>query len=93
MCLRGREAAARRSYAADAFGNLAVEFLHAALVPVTAIFNQTFGDALRVGSHLLPADHRRQLGQVAIDIGLAPLAPAEFIIVRIVRSTDRTPDD
>lgn len=35
----------------------------------------------------------RDLGQVVIDIGLAPLSPAEFIVVRIVRSAGETPDN
>jgi len=35
----------------------------------------------------------RDLGQVVIEIGLAPLAPAEFIVVRIVRSAGGAPDD
>ena len=35
----------------------------------------------------------RDLGQVVIEIGLAPLAPAEFIVVRIIRSAGSTPDD
>jgi phage tail sheath protein FI len=35
----------------------------------------------------------RDLGQVVIEIGLAPLSPAEFIVVRIVRRAGGTPDD
>lgn len=35
----------------------------------------------------------RDLGQVIIEIGLAPLAPAEFIIVRIVRLAGGTADN
>ena len=35
----------------------------------------------------------RELGQVVTEIGLAPLSPAEFIVVRIVRSAGSTPDD
>ena len=35
----------------------------------------------------------RDLGQVVIEIGLAPLAPAEFIVVRIVRLAGGTPDN
>jgi hypothetical protein len=35
----------------------------------------------------------RDLGQVVVEIGLAPLAPAEFIVVRIVRSAGTTPDN
>lgn len=35
----------------------------------------------------------RDLGQVVIEIGLAPLSPAEFIVVRIVRQVGGTPDD
>jgi Bacteriophage tail sheath protein len=35
----------------------------------------------------------RDLGQVVIEIGLAPLAPAEFIVVRIVRMAGSTPDN
>jgi len=35
----------------------------------------------------------RDVGQVVIEIGLAPLAPAEFIVVRIVRLAGGTPDD
>ena len=35
----------------------------------------------------------RDLGQVIIEIGLAPLAPAEFIIVRIVRLAGGTGDN
>ncbi len=34
----------------------------------------------------------RELGQVVIEIGLAPLSPAEFIVVRIVRRAGGTPD-
>ena len=34
----------------------------------------------------------RDLGQVTIEIGLAPLAPSEFIVVRITRSAGGTPD-
>src|SRR5262249_57262271 len=33
----------------------------------------------------------RDLGQVVIEIGLAPLSPAEFIVVRIVRRAGGTP--
>jgi phage tail sheath protein FI len=35
----------------------------------------------------------RDLGQLIIEIGLAPLAPAEFIVVRIVRRAGGTPDN
>jgi uncharacterized protein len=35
----------------------------------------------------------RDLGQVIIEIGLAPLSPAEFIVVRIVCSASGAPDD
>jgi phage tail sheath protein FI len=35
----------------------------------------------------------RDVGQVIIEIGLAPLAPAEFIVVRIVRLAGGTPDN
>src|SRR5262249_61750588 len=35
----------------------------------------------------------RDLGQAVIEIGLAPLAPAEFIVVRIVRNAGSTPDN
>jgi phage tail sheath protein FI len=35
----------------------------------------------------------RDLGQVIIEIGLAPLSPAEFIVVRIVRRAGGTPDN
>lgn len=35
----------------------------------------------------------RDLGQVVIEIGLAPLAPAEFIVIRIVRSAGGAQDD
>ena len=35
----------------------------------------------------------RDLGQVVIEIGLAPLAPAEFVIVRIVRSASGAQDE
>jgi hypothetical protein len=35
----------------------------------------------------------RDAGQVVIEIGLAPLSPAEFIIVRIVRLAGGTPDN
>ena len=35
----------------------------------------------------------RDAGQVVIDIGLAPLAPAEFIVVRIVRRTGAAVDN
>lgn len=35
----------------------------------------------------------RDLGQVVIEIGLAPLSPAEFIVVRIVRRAGGTPDN
>jgi uncharacterized protein len=35
----------------------------------------------------------REMGQVVIEIGLAPLAPAEFIVVRIVRSAGDTSDN
>jgi phage tail sheath protein FI len=35
----------------------------------------------------------RDVGQVVVDIGLAPLAPAEFIVVRIVRRAGATADD
>jgi phage tail sheath protein FI len=35
----------------------------------------------------------RDLGQVVIEIGLAPLAPSEFIVVRITRSAGATPDN
>jgi phage tail sheath protein FI len=35
----------------------------------------------------------REIGQVAIEIGLAPLSPAEFIIVRIVRRAGGAPDE
>lgn len=35
----------------------------------------------------------RDLGEVVIEIGLAPLAPAEFVVVRIVRSAGGAPDD
>jgi phage tail sheath protein FI len=35
----------------------------------------------------------RDLGQVVIEIGLAPLSPAEFIVVRIVRRVGGSPDN
>jgi phage tail sheath protein FI len=35
----------------------------------------------------------REMGQVVIEIGLAPLSPAEFIVVRIVRSAGGAPDE
>lgn len=35
----------------------------------------------------------RNVGQVVIEIGLAPLSPAEFIVVRIVRQAGATSDD
>jgi len=35
----------------------------------------------------------RDVGQVVIEIGLAPLSPAEFIVVRIVRQAGATSDD
>jgi phage tail sheath protein FI len=35
----------------------------------------------------------RDLGQMVIEIGLAPLSPAEFIVVRIVRRAGGTPDN
>jgi uncharacterized protein len=35
----------------------------------------------------------RDLGQVVIEIGLAPLSPAEFIVVRIVRRAGGSPDN
>lgn len=35
----------------------------------------------------------RDVGQIIIEIGLAPLAPAEFIVVRIVRLAGGTPDN
>ncbi len=35
----------------------------------------------------------RDLGQMIIEIGLAPLSPAEFIVVRIVCSASGAPDD
>ena len=35
----------------------------------------------------------REMGQVVIEIGLAPLSPAEFIVVRIVRSAGDTSDN
>src|SRR6266568_2729564 len=39
-----------------------------------------------------PAESR-DLGQVVIDIGLAPLSPAEFIVVRIVHRAGGNPDN
>jgi uncharacterized protein len=35
----------------------------------------------------------RALGQVVIEIGLAPLSPSEFIVVRVVRSAGGAPDE
>jgi hypothetical protein len=58
---RSSEAAANRPDAAYAFGDFAVEFLHAANVFVSMIFNEAFRDALRVGADFLPADERRHL--------------------------------
>lgn len=35
----------------------------------------------------------RDTGQLVVEIGLAPLSPSEFIVVRIVRRAGATPDD
>jgi uncharacterized protein len=35
----------------------------------------------------------RDIGQVTIEIGLSPLAPAEFIVVRIIRRATGSPDN
>ena len=58
---RSGEAAANRPDAAYAFGDFAVEFLHAANVFVSMIFDEAFRDALRVGADFLPADERWHL--------------------------------
>jgi hypothetical protein len=58
---RSSEAAARRSDAANAFGNFAVQFLHTANVFVSVIFDEASRNALGVGADFLSADDRRHV--------------------------------